>query len=407
MSLDKNLGNLNVGISTLIATFLETKDLLNLCFINRRWVALGNNSILWQSKFQKSWELFTSGKYVAWSYLKWVSYIDKNVIMLDKVGTLFTLTEGVFENWDDNKIVPQTAIKFQWPVKTVDIFGKEIWAVDIYGGLSLICSSLQPSDIRSKLWKKFNFFHLERRTFKYPIQNICTLEDASIVLYCNNRCEILFGDSNNPVMKYNVKQIGVVDGNTLYYLGNDNCLYQFRYGEISMVIDNVKSVFEETTYGIIYVTRENLVTYYDKDTETELCTVDDVHQIGLLKAYQGTNVLLIIDNMKKLKGYDFNMVKAAPGRRVTPKMSLPGYEIDNISNVCTSNNSRNMFYLISVSNELFFTGHNNYPKLYSASPTYTDNPIKVESNILKIKDSDQAMAFIKQYGSDLQLMFGS
>ena len=87
--------------------------------------------------------------------------------------------------------------KFQLPVETVEIFDNEIWVVDIYGGLSLICPNAKSGEMRSKLSKTLSFCHLERRTFKYPIRNIVTLVDLVAILYCNNQCEFFFRDSNN------------------------------------------------------------------------------------------------------------------------------------------------------------------------------------------------------------------
>ena len=400
MSLDKNLSHLNLGISTMIATFLKTKDLLNLCFINSRWVTVGNNSILWQSKFQKEWILFTSGKPGDWTYLKWVSYIDKNAIVLDKVGTLFTLTDGDFEDWDTNDLVRQPAIKFQWPVKTVDIFKNEIWVVDIYGGLSLICPNRQLDDECSKLWDVFKFCHLERCPSKCPIQNIVTLASTAIILYCNNECEIFFGYSNKPMFKYNVNQVGFVDGDTLYCLQNDKCLYQIRKDGINTIMTNVNRVFDETVSGILYMTSDNLLMYYDEDEYTMLCTIEDVHQISLISDFRGTPVLVIIDNMKKLKAYDFDRIKEDPGHSLTPNLSLARYEMDNISNVYTSSHNQPTVHFITVSNELLFVGNNNYPILYSASPIWTEQPVYVDSNVIKITDSGQTVAVLKQYGSD-------
>ena len=77
MSRDKNLDNPNFGISTMIATLLQTKDLLSLCFVNQRWLNSGNNPIIWKSKFISDWLLFTLEKPSGWTYLKWVSYCRK------------------------------------------------------------------------------------------------------------------------------------------------------------------------------------------------------------------------------------------------------------------------------------------------------------------------------------------
>ena len=79
----------------MLATFLQTRDLLNLCFVNSRWANIGNNPITWKAKFSEAWLLFISEKPRTWTCLKWVSYISMNNILLNKVGTLFTLTEGV------------------------------------------------------------------------------------------------------------------------------------------------------------------------------------------------------------------------------------------------------------------------------------------------------------------------
>ena len=140
----------------------------------------------------EAWLLFTSEKHKTWTFLKWVSYINENGILLDKVGTLFTLTEGVDEDWHRHNIGGQnsltlfepgrSAVEFQLPVNSFKIFGKEIWAMDIHGRLGLICPNAELYKVNSKLSKTLTCRHLERRTFKYPIQKVVTLDNIAAIL---------------------------------------------------------------------------------------------------------------------------------------------------------------------------------------------------------------------------------
>ena len=111
--------------------------------------------------------------------------------------------------------------------------------------------------------------------------------------------------------------------------------------------------------------------------------VDNVYKIGLIEC-DPHDVLLIIDNTKKQKGYNFNMVKAAG--RIKPNMSLQEYERDNILDLCVCNYGVQTYYFVNMSNELFFTGYNQYPKLYPSIPLNNTIPIKVDSNIIQIEE---------------------
>ena len=273
MSLDKNLDNLNFGISTVISEFLQTKDLLKLCFLNQRWLSIGKNPIIWKYKFRSEWVLFTSAKPETWTYLKWVSYINKNDIILEKVGTLFTLTEKVGDDWSSNIMTPQLAVKFSLPVKTIDIFREEVWAVDIYGGLSLIFPNERRYADPSKLWRVFNFRHLERRTFNYPLQNIVTISNLAVLLYCNNQCEIFHKTITSPVVMSNVKLVGVVNSEILYYLNIDGQLYHIGENFTSFSTDNVRTVFDATTCGTLHITYDNDIEYYD-DSDDEYTVLE-------------------------------------------------------------------------------------------------------------------------------------
>ena len=173
-----------------------------------------------------------------------------------KVGTLFTLTEGVDEDWHRHNIGGQnsltlfepgrSAVEFQLPVNSFKIFGKEIWAVDIHGRLGLICPNAELCKVNSKLSKTLTCRHIERRTFKYPIQKVVMLDNIAVILSCNNQCEFFLAD---PDMKDNVKQVGVMVGVGLNYIQNNNWLYSI-IDVINIVSGTVDRIFNGSTHGL-------------------------------------------------------------------------------------------------------------------------------------------------------------
>ena len=253
-----------------------------------------------------------------------------------------------------------SVIKFSTPVKSVNIFREDVWAVDIHGGLNLILPKSRRDCIQSKLLKVFNFRHLERRNFKHPIKTVVTLSYVASILYCNNQCDIFFTNSTSPVTKYNVQQVGVMEGTVIYYLQTDGQLYYICEDSTHFITENIKTVFDATIGGFFCLTRSNFLIYHHEGGSDDLGMIDNVHQLALIDDNHG-DVLLIIDNMRKQKGYDFRMVKEA--ECITPNMSIAKYEIDNVRDVCISSYYQQTYYLISAENELFFTGCN-YPQHY-------------------------------------------
>lgn len=68
------------------------------------------------------------------------------------------------------------------------------------------------------------------------------------------------------------------------------------------------------------------------------------------------------------------------------------YEIDDISAIYLSTRDIDTTYFITGKKELLLAGNNNYPKLYSCIPPYSDIPIKVDTNVIQNRDSSRAVA---------------
>ena len=357
------LKNFPKQIKYLIMEYLSLPDIIAVTLINKEMFDLREDVKFWQYKFGSDFVRFKPENY---NIFRWVYTIERDKINLTKIGNAHVLYD-VKENWDDDKsyIYQMLQSPSKSPVKSIDIYNSKIWVVDICGNLLCFNTSklIETSDKRS--------------TFHKNVAAVVVTTNIFAILFCAGRSMI------NDKSISNVKIIGHLGRNGLYYITSTDELYINNGNDMIMIDCNVLCVAENFCKCIYLKKNCDLVQYIGGEHKT-ICKLNNVTKIGLWWDNSTEYLITLKDNGDLVK-YNYSEINNSSGHKIHA----------NVKDITCSDDGLTL-YLIEKSNKLLLCGDNGNGNLFRNCPPHVSNPHPVGSNVGDVIHRDRTVCIIQK-----------